>query len=71
MKVGRNSRKVLFHLPEVLQTGEEPLVDVGHLPNLLYAVSTRESGMNGENALVRRIDELLIDIFYNIVLLEL
>ena len=54
-----------------MQTAEEPLVDVGHLPDLLYAISTRESGMNGENALVRRIDELLIDVFYNIGLLEL
>ena len=68
MNIIRHSRKVLFHLPQILQTSQEPLVDVGHLPDLLHAVSTGERGMNGENALVRRIDELLINIFYNIVL---
>ena len=60
--------QALLHQEDGLELGEEPLVDVGHLPDLLHAVSTGERSMNGENALVRRIDEFLINIFHNIVL---
>ena len=68
MNIIRHSRKVLFHLPQILQTSQEPLVDVGHLPDLLHAVAAMEGSRNGEDALIRRVHELLVDIFDVVVL---
>ena len=60
--------QVLLHLKNGLQLGEEPLVDIRHLPDLLDAVPTVEGRGDRKDALVRRIHELLVDILNKITL---
>lgn len=52
----------------MLQARQKPLVDAGHLPDLLYTVATRECGMDGKNALVRGVDEFLVNVLDDISL---
>lgn len=47
---------------------QEPLVDVGHLPDLIDAVPAMERGRDGEYALVCGVDKLFVDVFNIIVL---
>ena len=57
-----------FRLEDGLELGEEPTIDIRHLPNLLNGVATMEGCGNGEDALVCRIDELFIDVLDEIIL---
>lgn len=61
-------QKTLFHLEDILKSSQEPFIDVGDLPDLLDAVATSEGSINGENALVRRVQKLFVDVIDNIVL---
>lgn len=51
-----------------MEFGQEPFVNVGHLPDLVDAVPTMESGGDSEDALVSRVHELFINVFNKIVL---
>lgn len=66
--IEENARKVLLHVEDVLQLGQEPLVDLRHLPDLVDRIPTMERRRNRKNPLIRRIDELLINILHIIVL---
>ncbi len=57
-----------FHLIDVIQLRKEPLVDVGHLPNLIDSVASMESIRDREYALVRRVHEFFVDIFDKVIL---
>jgi hypothetical protein len=62
---GIYARRLLLHVMNVLKFRQEPLVDVSRLPDLVDTVALVESGCNGEYALVRRVDQLLVNIFHN------
>lgn len=47
---------------------QEPLVNVRHLVNLVDIVAAVESSRNGENALIRWINQFLINILHILVL---
>jgi hypothetical protein len=58
----------LFHVEDVLQLGQEPLVDVGHVPNLVNRITAMECDGDGKDSLVRRVHEFLIDILDKVIL---
>jgi hypothetical protein len=62
---GVYARRLFLHVMNVLKFRQEPLVDVSHLPDLVGTVALVESGCNGEYALVRRADQLLVNILHN------
>jgi hypothetical protein len=51
-----------LHLVDVLQLGQEPLVDVGHLPDLVYRVAAVKSCRYCEDAFVSRVEKLFVNI---------
>ena len=55
-------------LKDRLEFLEEPAVDVCHLPDLLNRISAMEGSRDREDTLVRRVLELLVNIFYEVVL---
>jgi hypothetical protein len=59
---------MLLHIEDVLQLREEPLVDVRYLPNLVDRVPAVECGRDCEDALVSRVDKLLVDVLHVVVL---
>ena len=61
-------REVFFHLVDLVQFVQKPLVNVRHLPYLLNGISTVECGRDSKYPLVSRIDELVIDILDKFVL---
>lgn len=63
-----NSRKAILHLVDVVKFRQKPFVDVGHLMDLIDGVATMECGRNGEDTLVRGIDQFLVNIFHVLVL---
>ena len=66
--VGENLLEALLHLEDVVKLRQEPLVYIGHLPDLVDRVATVESSRNRKDTLVSRIDELLVDILNEIIL---
>lgn len=54
---------MLFHFKDVTELRQEPPVNVRHLMNFFNAITTMECSGNCEDALIRRIDQLLIDVF--------
>ena len=60
--------QVLLHLKNGLELGEEPLVDIRHLPDLLDAVPTVEGRGDRKDALVRWVHQLLINVLHKVVL---
>jgi hypothetical protein len=67
---GVYARQLLLHVMNVLKFRQEPLVDISHLPDLVDTVALVESGCNGEYTLVRRVDQLLVDILHKVVLMK-
>lgn len=65
-----NIRKALLQEENVVEFVEEPLVDVGHLPDLIDAVAAVKCSRDGEYALVGGVDKFIVDVF-NIVILRL
>ena len=63
-----NLRQTLLHLEDRLEFREEPLVNVRHLPDLDHRVPAMERRRDRKNALIRRVDELLINILDIVVL---
>lgn len=59
-----------FRLEDGLELGEEPTIDIRHLPNLLNGISAMEGSRNGEDALVCGVLQLFVDILNEIVLRE-
>ena len=53
---------MFLHVIDILQFRQEPLVDVGHLPDLIDRIATMEGGGDGKDALVGRVYELLVNI---------
>jgi len=47
---------------------QKPLIDVGHLPDLVDAISTTECRRNGKDALIGRIYKFLVDVLNVVVL---
>ena len=62
------STQTLLHLEDILQTREEPLVDVGHLPDLVNRVTLVEGRPESEDTLVSRVDKFFINVLNNVVL---
>lgn len=59
---------MLLHLKDVVELRQEPLVNIGHLVNLVDTVTPVECGGDGEYALIRRVDQFFINIFDELVL---
>lgn len=55
-------QKVFLHVEDILQLRQEPLIDIGHLPNLIDRIASMKGGGNRKYAFVSRVYELLIDI---------
>lgn len=53
-----------------LKFGEEPPVDIRHLPDLIHSVTLMERRSESKDTFVRRICELLVDILNEIVLCD-
>jgi hypothetical protein len=51
-----------------VQLVEEPLVDVGHLPDLVDTVAAMERRRNSKEALVGGVDELFVDVLDKVIL---
>lgn len=51
-----------------LKFGEEPPIDIRHLPDLIHCVTLMERRSESKNTLVRRVCELLIDILNEVIL---
>ena len=63
-----NSLETALHLVDRLELGQEPLVNVRHLPDLVDAVAAVERGVDSEDALVRWVHQLLVDVLHKVVL---
>ncbi len=61
-------RKSLLHVKDVFQLSQEPLIDVGHLPDFINRITAIERSGDCEDALVSWVQELLIDILDKIIL---
>jgi hypothetical protein len=61
-------QKLSLHVKDVPQLGQEPLVDVGHLPNLVNQITAIERGRDCKNVFVRRVHELFVDILDKVIL---
>jgi len=59
---------VLFHLKDITELRQKPFVNVGHLMYFFDAITTMECSRNREDALIRWIDQLLVDVFNVLVL---
>jgi hypothetical protein len=59
---------VFLHVEDILQLRQEPLVDVGHLPDLIDRIAAMEGSGYSKDALVGRVYELFIDIFNKVIL---
>lgn len=63
-----NERSELLHLTQSLQSRQEPLVNLGHLMDLVDGVPSAEGGSDSKESLVGRSSDLLIDIVHVVVL---
>lgn len=70
MESNEDSRDDLLHLGEPLELPEEPLVDVGHLVDLVDGVASSERGSDGEESLVGRVPDLVVDVLHVVVLMR-
>ena len=59
---------MLLELEDIVQAAEEPLVNVSHLVDLLDRVTAMEGRRDRKDTLIRRINELLVNIFHKVVL---
>ncbi len=59
-----------FHDGYFMKSGEEPFIDIRHLPNLVDGISTIECSSNGKQAHIGRLPEFLVDITDEIVLMR-
>ena len=55
-------QKVFLHVEDILQLRQEPLIDIGHLPDFIDRVTSMEGGGYRKYAFVSRVYKLLIDI---------
>lgn len=63
-----NVREFAFQPEDVVELVQEPLVNVGHLMNLLDAVSPVEGGGNSKYAFVSGVDQLFVNVLHKFVL---
>jgi hypothetical protein len=63
-----NVQQPLLHVKDVLELGQKPLVDIGHLPDLVDRITATERSGDGKDTLVGGVHELLVDILYKVVL---
>jgi hypothetical protein len=61
---------VFLHVEDILQLRQEPLVDVGHLPDLIDRVAPMEGGRDSKHTLVSRVYQLFIDILDEVILVR-
>lgn len=54
---------MLFHLENMMQFIQEPFIDIGHSPYFVHTVTSMERSGDGENSLVGRIHQLVVDVF--------
>ena len=54
-----------------MKLGQEPLIDVSHLPDLVNRVTLVEGRPESEDTLVGGVDELFINILNNVVLAQI
>lgn len=59
---------MVLHPKDVMELVQKPLIDVGHLPDLVDAISTTECRRNGKDALIGRIYKFLVDVLNVVVL---
>ena len=59
---------MLFHLEDVAQFCQEPLVDISYLPDFVHAISPVEGRRNRKDPFIRWVDEFLIYILHKVIL---
>jgi hypothetical protein len=59
---------MFLHVENVLQLRQKPLVDVGHLPDLIDRVTAIEGSGDSKDAFVSRVYKLFVDIFDEVIL---
>ena len=64
----KNLLQARLHPEDRMKLGQEPLIDVGHLPDLVNRVTLVEGRPESEDALVSRVDKFFINVLNNVVL---
>jgi len=59
---------VLFHLKDITELRQKPFVNVGHMMYFFDAITTMKCSRDREDALIRWIDQLLVDVLNVLVL---
>ena len=68
VEVLKNLLQARLHPEDRMKLGQEPLIDVGHLPDLVNRVTLVEGRPESEDTLVSRVDKFFINVLNNVVL---
>ena len=71
VEVLKNLLQARLHPEDRMKLGQEPLIDVGHLPDLVNRVTLVEGRPESEDTLVSRVNKFFINILNNVVLAQI